>query len=192
MINRRWWLLIAALAVSSVTAFFLRDVVYKMIVVPIAYLIAVVAFYYSFVPQLIVWILMLVILGLMLISSFTAENRFYEHRPPRSKPVQGPVEVLAAWMLKAREGIYYKWLIAHRLGRLARGLGTVSEVEDRSKFRKEAIEKYLDAGLNKSFADYPRPSNPFTRAQPTPLDLYPKEVIDYLESKLEWDHGRDS
>ncbi len=185
MIERRRWLLIAALAVSLITAFFLRDVVYKVIVVPVAYLIAVIAFYYSFVPQLIIWILMLVILGFMLLSSFTPEDRFSRRQAVKTKPVQGQVELLSTWMIKARDGVYFKWLIAHRLGRLAQSVGIDLKTDDRTTAEKEAVERYLDAGINKSFADYPHPAHRFIRRSPTPLDLNPKEAVDYLESRLE-------
>ena len=192
MTRRRMQLGMAALTLSCVLAFFLRDVAYSMIVVPLAYLFALLAFYYSFIPQLILWILMLMILALTSLAAFTPEGRFSSPQVIKKKPVQGPVELLATWMIKGRKGIYFKWLIAHRLGRLNRELGGNMESGDRTTSEIGAVEKYLDAGLNKSFADYPYPAGPFAAPKPTPLDLHPKKAIDYLESKMEPSHDRDS
>lgn len=193
MTGRRVWLGIATLTLSFILAFFLRDVAYRMIVVPLAYLMALVAFYYSFIPQLILWILMLMILAWTSLVTFRPEGRRFSSRQViKKKPVQGPVEMLATWMIKGRRGIYFKWLIAHRLGRLNRELGGTMDSGDPSTSRIDAVEKYLDAGLNKSFADYPYPAGPFAAPKPTPLDLHPKEAIDYLESKMELSHDRDS
>ena len=192
MTRRRMQLGMAALTLSCVLAFFLRDVAYSMIVVPLAYLISLFAFYYSFVPQLILWILMLVILTLTSFAAFTPEGRFSGRQVIKKNPVQGPVDLLAIWMIKGRKGIYFKWLIAHRLGRLNRELGGNIGSGDHTTSELDAVEKYLDAGLNKSFADYPYPANPFAAPKPTPLDLHPKKAIDYLESKMEPSYDRDS
>jgi hypothetical protein len=53
----------------------------------------------------------------------------------------------------------------------------------------EAVERYLEAGLNTSFVDYPSPKR-FQHSAPTPLDLDPQEAIAYLESQMELSRGR--
>ena len=135
---------------------------------------------------------MLVILAFIFLATFTPQSRFSSRKVTKKNQIQGPVELLATWMLKSREGIYFKWLIAHRLGRLNRELGGNMGSGDRTTSELDAVEKYLDAGLNKSFADYPYPANPFATPKPTPLDLHPKKAIDYLESKMEPSYDRDS
>ena len=184
MTKRRWRIFIFGLLLSAVLAFFLRDVVHSVLIVPLAYLAWVGAIYYSFIPQVIIWIIVLITLTVILLANFVPEPRFIKPRKEKVKPIQGQVEALANWMIKAPEGIYFKWLIAHRLGGIARGLNEMSGRQSRVQVGEEAVKKYLDAGLNTSFVDYPRPAYPFQRPARTVMDLDPKDAVDYLESQL--------
>jgi hypothetical protein len=111
------------------------------------------------------------------------------------KPVSGPIESLADWMVRAPSGTYFKWLVAQRLGKLSRGLiafQTRAELKEGGA-RLDApgwnppgeVKAYLESGLNGSFADFPRPRWPFQKPKPTPLDIDPVAAIDYVESKAE-------
>ena len=94
---------------------------------------------------------------------------------------------------KSKQGIYYKWMIAHRLGKLTREMLDQREgrpeqlgytrLTGRDWEPSKEVTTYLEIGLNGSFADFPQPR--WTRPQPTPLDLDPQNVIEYLESEME-------
>lgn len=189
MTRFRYLLILIALIASIILAFFLRDVIYHLVVVPLAYLFWLARFYYSSVPQLLLWTALLFILILTSLPNFVPEWHSSRRREEKRRRVQGGIETLAGWMVRARRGTYFKWQIANRLGRLARGLDGAAEPRAGSRSRGEAVERYFDAGLNTSFVDYPRPRR-FQRPVPTPLDLDPQEAIIYLESQMEQSRGR--
>lgn len=191
MTRRRWPLLFVGLIFSSILAFLLRDVIYGAVIVPLAYVIWLVGYYYSLLPQLLLWITLLVILLIAGVFEFLPAGRFLHRLESKQKQIQGPVERLAMWFMRSKRGIYFKWQIANRLGRLANQVSDLSDEIGEFDFRDEAVKRYLKAGLTTSFVDYPRPKWPFERPVPTALDLDPKAAVDYLESQVEIKHGRN-
>lgn len=191
---RRRPLLILLLAILCVgAAFALRDVIHALIVVPLAYFWWVLNLYYHWVPQAIIWtlliftVLYIMVRGLLL--EIPVRNIIRVERP---KP-KGTVEALSDLVRKSERGIYHKWLVANRLGKAAREL--ISQREGRSgKQRHDALRsrdwnppqevgEYLESGLNGSFADYPRVG--WKRPKHTPLDVDPGKALEYLEAELE-------
>jgi hypothetical protein len=130
------------------------------------------------------------------ISAMTTLTPRFEPRkrfqPPLSPP-KGQVKETVEWLNKCQEGNYYKWLVANRLGRIAREILFQREGHPIGKKfgRLEGgdwnpppnLGDYLDSGLNGSFADYPRPRF-WQKSSPTPLDADPKQVIEYLENEM--------
>ncbi len=189
MSRSRWLLLIGAVILSALLTFFLHDAIYEIIVLPLVYLWWLIRFYYSLVPQLFLWTLLL--LGLFVIVLATSVPSIHPARRRESRRrARGQVELLAMWLARAPKGNYFKWQIANRLGKVALGLDEMSGRQSRFGVRNEAVERYLDAGLNTSFVDYPRATNPFQHPAPTNLDLDPKEAVEYLESQLENGNGK--
>ena len=143
-------------------------------------------------PRRIWWILLLAVVILSVISSllnWNSEGRTFEES---SKPARGPVEILTGWISNSgREGNYYKWLIANRLGKLARVMSVRFEnrVLPDHPDEPEAVQRYLKAGLDESFVDYPLPSIPFIRRKVTPFDLDVDEAVEFLESMMEAPSG---
>jgi hypothetical protein len=198
---RRSFLLVGALLLAMLIAFMLRDVVERTIIAPLAYLWWILRLYYSAFPQYILWIVLILISAFSAISSLIPGAR--NGKGPRSNPIitQGQIAGLADWLNKSRRGgIYYKWLVANRLGKNAREIlaqrdgQAVSKkfgrLDGRDWNPPQDIESYLEAGLNGSFADYPQPRR-WTKAQPTPLDVDPQQVIYYLENGMETRHDRN-
>jgi hypothetical protein len=190
MTRSRWLLVACATALSGILAFFLRDVVYAVLIVPAAYLFWVAGLIYSLIPQLYLWILSLIGLAMLVVYNFAPEGGGTRRKEQRRKRGQGQVEALAIWLARTNKGNYFKWQIANRLGLIARGLRVTSEWRSRSLSNNADTEKYLEAGLNTSFIDYPRPTNRFQRPAPTPLDLDPEKVVEYLELQMEMMRGR--
>ncbi|HEX2696713.1 MAG TPA: hypothetical protein VHM28_03335 [Anaerolineales bacterium] len=183
MTRLRRLLLIGIVVTSGVAAFFLRDVVYRMLVVPVAYILWTIWVYYSFVPQLFLWVGLLLILLITTIASFLPEGRASKRSEPKRGASQGEVETLAGWMHKAHSGNYFKWQIANRLGRIRRELNELSGRRGGFASESDAVENYFDAGINKSFVDFPLSKNRFRRTK-TALDLNPKDAVDYLELQI--------
>ena len=195
--NRRTLLLgIAALLVTLVLAFFLEDVIRRVIITPLAYLAWLIGLLYSAIPQLLLWILLLA--GMLLIALTSLVRWLYTARRFEEPvtPSQGPVEILARWVANTQgKGLYYKWMVANRLGKLWReingGAADPSLLEKVTSSKPQAARRYLKAGLDESFVDYPAPALPFQRRSPTPFDLDVKEAVDYLEEQMEANNGKE-
>lgn len=182
--------LLAILVISALLAYLLRDVVYEVVVVPLAYVWWVAGLYYSAIPQWVVWTVLLVLLALVVLWNAIPDFRSSGRKEPVRRWPEGQVEELTRWVVRARHGNYFKWQLANRLGRIARAL---EEGWARGGGRPPAdptVEKYLDAGLNYSFVDFPSRRSRFERARRTPLDVDPTIVADYLESQMEKNRGR--
>lgn len=193
MIRRRLPVIFVVAVLAAGAAFAVRTLIYQTIIVPMAYLWWTAGLYYRLVPQAFVWV------ALILIILFTAGRSLLMEIPSQvntglaPKAVAGPVETLSVLLHKRRRGIYYKWLIANRLGELTRELLDQREgqksvkrfvrIIERDWNPPEEISAYLEVGLNGSFADYPR--GRWMRPRSTPLDENPQDVIEYLESEME-------
>lgn len=193
--SRRILLAGVALAAVAFLAYALREPIERDIIQPLVYIWWVLGVYYDSFPQAVLWIILVVVIAMLAVGSFSAEDAPSEGRRVARKPAQGQVELLAGWLHRAPEGLYFKWLIAQRLGKLSRELiafnarATAPSAHDALAGPgwdpPEEVAAYLGSGLNGSFADYPRPRWPFQRPRPTPLDLESETAIDYIESKLE-------
>jgi hypothetical protein len=191
--NRRRALLIFAVLAAASIAFILRDAIHEIIIVPLAYIWWVIGLYYRFIPQTLVWIL------LIFLVLFTAARALLISIPVRSRVIQkkdlveGPIGQLSTLMQKQRRGMYYRWVLANRLGKLGRELldqreGHVSakrftRLAGRDWKPPAGVAAYLECGLNGSFADYPQ--SRWSQPRPTPLDEDPRHVIEYLETEME-------
>lgn len=191
--KRDQWLIVGAVLIAVLIAFPLRTIVYKIIVVPIAYLIWGIYLLYRLTPQVIWWILLFLLIVISLGNSLIPENYIVHKVPLKLKSPQGPVEALAMWMKKSRGGVYFKWLIANRLGKLAYQMLVQSEAHHiRSVFEPlvsaewnppKPVQDYLEAGLHGSFADFPQAPSLWAKSTPTPLDHNIADAVQALESK---------
>ena len=147
------------------------------------------------------WVILVVVVVISAVKNLTPEIIYRTNFKPAPKPVKGQIELLVEWLDKSqRGGSYYKWLIANRLGKTAREIlaqrdgQAVSKkfgrLDGRGWNPSQKIRDYLETGLNGSFADFPhrrwwlRGRTP----KPTPLDVDPQQVIDYLENEMETSH----
>lgn len=194
MTRRRWLTLGGVLIIVLILAFPLQDVIRKIVVVPLAYLWWALGVLYQSIPQVVTWILLIVLISLMLMASFASDRKRKPSEDPKIKPARGQVEGLAEHLVKMRRGTYYKWQVANRLGRLARDYliqrGDRASVKDLSPLTGHGwqplahIDAYLDTGLHGSFADFPNQSWRFRLPEPTPLDIDVNEVVEFLESQI--------
>ena len=197
---RRDLVLVAAVIVAALLAFPLRETIYETIVIPVAYIAWNLGLLYRSFSQGIWWWLIVGLVLFMLVWSLIPERRSARQQESKPRPAQGPVESFAVWLHRAEKGVYFKWLVANKLGRLAHQILLHRENgRPRSVFtpllgpdwepRKE-LQQYLETGLHGSFADFPQASNRFSAHQPTPLDLKVTEAVDFLESQVESRTGR--
>lgn len=190
---RRTLAWIGIIVIALVLAFPLSDAVYETFIVPAAYMLWLLGLLYHSVHQSVWWGLALFIVLVILARSLRPTGRIRERVHPRSRPVIGQVESLSHWVKRTDRGIYFKWLIANRLGKIAheilsQRLGGIT----RSYFDPltgpdwtpdSSIQQYLEAGLKGSFADYPQKRWYFSKPVSGPLNRNMKDVLEYLESQ---------
>lgn len=199
--TRRQWLVIASVVVlSAVLAFALRDMIQRTIVMPALYMWWVSGIFYHSIPQIVLWGVMLFLVSIIVAGSILPREQFSRSEGLKRKSIHGPIENLAVWISKTQGGIYYKWLVANRLGKIARELliGRNGQNPGRSLQRlngrdwnpPDEVGAYLESGLNGSFADYSQPRWLWSKPNPTPLDLSPQDAVEFLESEMETSRDR--
>jgi len=194
MTRRRWLALGGVVVIALILAFPLQDVIRTTVVVPLAYLWWAVGVLYQSIPQVVVWILLIVLISLMLMGSFASDRMRKPPEDPKIKPAPGQVEGLAENLVKMRAGTYYKWQVANRLGRLARDFliqrGDRFSTKDLSPLSghdwqpSAKVDAYLETGLYGSFSDFPNQPWRFRPPEPTPFDIDVEEVVEFLESQM--------
>src|SRR6266545_3710402 len=194
---RRGLILIAALIIAGILAFPLRETIYGIVVIPAAYIAWNLNLVYQSFSQGVWWWVIAFIVFFMIAFSLMPRPQLRSRGGPKSKPPRGQVESLSVWLRRAENGIYFKWLVANRLGKLAYQILLHHESgRPRSVFAPlvgtdweptRDLQKYLETGLHGSFADFPNRGR-FSTHQPTPLDLDVAEAVDFLESQVENGH----
>lgn len=194
---RRLLIVSGALIIAAILAFPLRDTIFRTVVIPAAFITWNLNLFYRSFSQGTWWWVIIFFVLFMLAFSLLTQPGFRPRTILKSKPTQGAVEGFATWIQKAEKGIYFKWLVANRLGKLAYQILLHRESgRPRSVFspllgpdwepRKE-LQQYLETGLHGSFADFPS-TGPLSTSQHTPLDLNVTEAVDFLESQIENGH----
>jgi len=192
---RRILALAGILTLAALLAFPLRSAVYDAVIIPLAYVIWGLGLIYHSLSQSVWWVavalLTLFIFGRSLAPNLQPPKRFV----PKPAPPKGDVEHLASWIKKSDQGVYNKWLVANRLGKLA---FQILEQRDNGKPRSlfeplegpgwlpdGELQNYLQAGLQGSFADFSGERKPFAPPPKTALDHDLEQVVEFLESQVE-------
>jgi hypothetical protein len=192
--RRLWWIAAGVLTLALALAFPLRDWTQRTVITPLAVILWVMNLFYRSMPQLLWWVLVVMVVIIMLIGSLAPPEIFTPRDRNKSALLHGPVESLSLAIKKTREGPYFKWMIANRLGKLAYQMLVQREGgEKRSVFAplvgadwqpSQALRKYLEVGLHGSFAEYPV-SEQSSRRGASPLDVEIQEAVEFLENRLE-------
>jgi len=195
---RRWLIMTAIVIIAAILAFPLRETIYDVILVPAAFVGWRLGLVYRSFAQVIWWWAVLVIVFIIIIFSLVPQFKPAPRELPRSKPRLGQIEDLATWMGRSKGGVYFKWLIANRLGKIAYQILLHRESgRPRSVFTpllgpdwepSSELQNYLETGLHGSFSDFPNLKRPLKVQTKTPLDYDMSEAVEFLESQVE---GRD-
>lgn len=198
---RNGLVLIGVIVIAALLAFPLRDVVTQLIVLPLSYVFWLLYLVYLSLDQSIWWAAVLAIVLFVLAGSLLPEIKPSSGQVEHKVKLRGSVETFATALRGSHRGVYFKWLVANRLGRLAYQMITLREHgRPRSVFdplvtegwtSPDEVQLYLEKGLRGSFTDLPRKSWWKFYLQPvkTPLDLDIDEVVGFLESKIEMNHS---
>ena len=197
--KRPWLIILLLLGGGLALAFPLQDVVLRVIIAPAMYLGWLLGILYRSTHQFWLWGGLMVVIFIITLLSFIniPPPRWQVRRRPKPEP--GPVKSLAEKIQKIDQGAYFKWRLANRIGFMVRDWLAYRDrrdkkwhanlLEGRNWHPDEAIQQYLNVGLNGSFADYPNPRIPFLKRPSTPMDIDPNKVLDYLESQMEAGSG---
>jgi hypothetical protein len=193
--GQRVLLLAGIMILAALLAFPMRKTVFDVVVVPFAYIFWMLGLVYHAFPQFLWWVVVIVFILFWFGKSLAASAKPPGRVQLKREPPKGQVEGLAEWIQKSEKGIYNKWLVANRLGKLAYGLLSLrNEAQPRSIFAPlegpgwvpdPESKDYLHSGLQGSFADFSHRKGPFAPPVKTPLDHDPHIVITFLESQIE-------
>ncbi len=141
------------------------------------------------IPQQILWAFLLVLILYIAIGSFYGKRYREESSTEKQSPVTGAVEAMAGYIEERHRGIYFKWQIAHLLGKIQQ---TIQESASRGTSSRillpsDRVQAFLDAGVNTSYADY-APDGFVIKNDSTPLDIELEQVVAYLEEQMEIRH----
>ena len=192
----RWLAVGGVVLIAALLAFPLRGIVNELIVVPVAYIFWLLGLLYLSTHQVIWWIVILLAVLFILGKSLLPELKLPRKSVTSTRQERGKVESLATSLKKSNKGIYFKWLVANRLGKLTheillqRGNGRPRSVfapltGDGLEPTPE-MQQYLEKGLHGSFSEFPNTGNRyFAPSSKTSLDHDVAEVIEFLESSIE-------
>lgn len=193
--TRRWLVVIGVGIIAALLAFPLRGIVHELIVLPLSYLLWMLGLLYLALPQQLLWVVVTLLVLFILGKSLLIEMKIPRRPAPVSRVDRGKVESLALAMQKANRGIYSKWVVANRLGKLAHQILQQREHgKERSVFAplvgqgwepNMELQQYLEKGLHGSFTEFPNSRYRFFRRPPkTSLDHDVREAIEFLESNV--------
>jgi hypothetical protein len=195
--NRRQLVLLGlAILVSASMAFFLQDLIRLILIEPLFYLWYLINLAYLSVAQAVFWLVLMVIV--IVIAFRSLYGKLGTPEPGKGDPVHehGPIADLARHITNSEAGVYYKWRVANRLGKLARSMlmqrrgrdqlakGELDEFEWKPP---DEVKEYLHSGLTKTFADFPKQKWSHHQRE-TPFDIDLEQVVSYLESEMEGSH----
>ncbi|MFZ5879012.1 MAG: hypothetical protein ACOY0R_06565 [Chloroflexota bacterium] len=191
--RRLWWVAGIVLALTFTLAFPLREWTQRAVITPLAVILWGLNLFYRSMPQLLWWVILTTVVITMAVGSLAPPEIFTPRERDRARPSHGPVESLSQEIKKTRDGAYFKWMIANRLGRLAYQMLVQREGGNkRSAFAplvgvdwqpSRGLQKYLEVGLHGSFAEYP--TSETLRHGSSPLDVEIREAVEFLEEHLE-------
>jgi len=180
------------LLAAAVFAYAFAETVRDNLIAPLAYDFWELGQIYRAIPQQIYWVALIVVvlaLTLLTINDLTIRSG----SPEKRAVLRGPVESLSRSLEQRNRGIYFKWQIANQLAGLAADILSHQQrllpgrkLRGRDWNPPPEVEKYLDAAINTTFADYPVPGR-FGARPVTPFDTDIEPVLDFLEAELEAD-----
>ncbi|MBL8102407.1 MAG: hypothetical protein JNM02_07765 [Anaerolineales bacterium] len=141
------------------------------------------------IPQQILWAFLLILILYIAIGSFYGKRYKEESSPVNKSPIVGAVEAMAGYIEERHRGIYFKWQIAHLLGKIQQSIQQTASrgTSSRIPLPSDRVQAFLDAGVNTSYADY-APEGFVLKNNSTPLDIELEQVVAYLEEQMEIKH----
>jgi len=186
--------MLSILALSVVFKDFVRDA----IVVPIAYIVWTGGLLIESLPQIMVWIVLLLVGVALAVAGALARPHSVARVAEVEASRRGQVETLSHRIGLSRRGYYFRWHLAQRLNDLAIDAIAHRQKLERGEARKQLLVGALDIPPDIRgylLADLAIGSAPgrlsvwhrFRRGASTdsPLDLAPERVVEFIETQME-------
>jgi len=201
--TRLWlWLSAFVLLLTVLLTFLLQDVVHDLVAFPLIRTLRIGNLMLAAVPQVVFWVLLLVIGASIAMRSLTERRE----RPPGAGRAQvvypGRVRTLLLWVQRESGSVYFRQRLAYHLVRLATELQAYSQKRTPGRFgwrlddldAPPEVRAYLQAGMTPSTLSHLGPLVRFVRwlrprraISSRNLDL--ERVVQFLEDQLEVYHG---
>jgi len=178
----RRWLSIGVVIALAVVLLIYRTIIAAWLIYTFSYIVWSFNLLGRIIPPQGMWAALIILIVYIAVGSFYGKGSDDEKTPMVSEPLKGPVEAMAGWITERRRGVYFKWQIAHLLGKIHQA--HFEKTSGRMKPPSKEVEAFLDAGVNGSYMDFPMPSR-FAKSEPTALDIELEPVLDYLEEEME-------
>ena len=173
---------IAAVVLIAGIFFIFRNQIAGYLVYSFSYLVWSLNLFGRIIPPQGMWIALVILILYIAVGSFYGKRSKVESSPIESDPAVGSVEAMADWIEVRRRGVYFKWRIAYLLGHVHQSHSR--NTSGRLQPPPPEVEAFLDAGVNRSYMDFPTPTL-FKKNEPTVLDIDLEPVLDYLEEQME-------
>jgi hypothetical protein len=201
--ERRKRLLVMALLLVplAILTLLFKEIARTIIVQPVMYLLWLVGLLWRSIPQVILWIILVVVVLRVAVGSLLARRRRRDERLRAAGPEHwGRSRIWTRWVELAEQGGYYQ----RRLSRYLTDL-TLDALAQREYLSRDLVEEELAAGrldvpasiraFLLAVLNEPPPGRltwlkRFLRKQPSAPQINPQEILDYLEAQTGVGYGR--
>jgi hypothetical protein len=190
MNSRSLAIAIAVVLGGVILAYTISEAVRQGLMLPLSYFLWRAGQFYRAVPQPLLWATVVVIV-IYLVGLALVDISLGAPTEDKASSRKGQVETLARSLERREQGIFFKWQIANLLGDIATDILAYQDrllpgrrLRARGWEPPPEVDRYLEAGLHSTFADYPSPSR-FRPKAVTPFDIDLGPVLDNLESQLD-------
>jgi hypothetical protein len=198
--KNRWQSLLIILLLASLLTLLVRGAMRENIVAPMLYLVWIGQLIFESIPQMAIWVVFLIVALVMAIRSLFVKKPSASEVDYAPKDRATRIGDWANLLQRTSKDVYYRWQLAHSLQRLTLETLAHNERTTIKEMRQRVtdgemdippeIQAYLQAGMV-SIGHFSEPKSRFRlrKQQPTPLDLNPELVIQFLEDQI--DHHPD-
>jgi len=195
MMKRRLLPLALILIVAGLLTVVLQEYT-RQLIVPFLFLAWIGRLLVETVPQVMIWGLFIAIA--LLVAARSLLNRRATSPPVRrlQPPVEGRIERWATLIEQSRHETYYRWQLAQPLRALIIGVlahrqrSTPRQIKQQLAANSIELPPDIEAYLQASMTSFSRLLTERSRFRPepapSPLDLAPEEIVQFLEDQLDY------
>lgn len=188
------------LAVAALLAYLLRELVARLVLEPVLYLLWILRLYYRIVPETIHWTMLLLVFLTAIWASQGRRPRLRSRLRLLQAERETRLDTWLSWIQARRQGEYSRWRLANRLALLtveviAQEQGVSPQqvrqaIEQHNPGLPEDLHEYLVLGLARSEHDIQQPEGQplqkrwfISKGRQRTAEYEPDLLLSYLETK---------